>query len=251
MKSNDGSWNFYMCRLNGKPASIFLDLKADRFREDFPELLVVFVQLRQPNPQNGMSTQADYQALIEIEDALDTRLAGLGTEMICRVTTDGQRQFYYCARQQFAADLSQVQAKFPDFAMQQVWRSDPAWKQYYEVLYPGEEDIQCMKNRDVLESLKQHGDKLTAAREICHWSYFPERATRDAFTDQLRAAGFHIKACNDTKTKNPDDQRKFAAVYAREGFVDYASINQITLEVFRLTKRFGGDYDGWETQVVK
>jgi len=247
----EGTWNFYLCRLDGHMASIFLDLDARRFREGLPELFIIYVPLLDPNPQNGMSTNTEFQTLTAIEDELAPHLrATANARPIGRITTDGHRRFYYCAPRQVAIDLSPITSKFSAYRMKVFWQPDQ-WTYFDKILYPGEDDLQCMKNRDVLIELKKHGDKLIVPREITHWSYFAEATARDAFVDQVRAGGYRIISSNATGTKNPDDLRRFVAMYAKDVHVDEDSINRITLELFHLTKRYGGDYDGWETQVVK
>jgi regulator of RNase E activity RraB len=42
----------------------------------------------------------------------------------------------------------------------------------------------------------------------------------------------------------------FGIVVARTQSIDQESIDRTVIELLNLTKRFDGDYDGWETPVV-
>jgi uncharacterized protein (TIGR01619 family) len=246
-----GNWNFYIKRIKDKPASIFVDLSAGKFKAGLPELLVVVIPLVAPDPAHGMSSKSEFQTLVALEDALIRALEPISARPVGRITSNGRRLFFFYAPRTAEPDLSALKSQFPAYKFAVGWQNDPAWKGYSGMLCPNEEEMQSIQNHAVLEALKKGGDNLSLPRDITHWSYFSEPAARDAFVDQIAAAGYRVTRTDEVAPQNPGGSRRFAATYAKEGRVDPNSIDALTLELFHLAKRYGGQYDGWETQVMK
>ena len=89
-------WDFYQCTVNGKPASIYLDLALQGAAPDLTRslLLIVWLDLRFPDPDHRMSTDAEFDALAAIEDRLaDSFKGAYGCTYAGRITTDGRRPY--------------------------------------------------------------------------------------------------------------------------------------------------------------
>ena len=108
---------------------------------------------------------------------------------------------------------------------------------------------QIEKNRSVLELLKKHGDKLAAVREINHWIYFKSFDDLCDYKDIFEKKGFITQNIN--KNEKPDETYPFGLILSREDSADTESINEVTLELSRLAEEYNGNYDGWETPIVK
>jgi regulator of RNase E activity RraB len=249
---DEGRWNFFQRTLNDKPASIFLDLDAHKHQTELPELLAVVVKLRMPHPQHGMTTQEEFETLTNLEDVLVSHIRRpVGTRYVGRITTDGKRIFFFYSAHEFQVDLEPILKRFPGYEIQSRWRHDPKWGQYRHVLFPSEEEMQGIRDRAVVQQLQKVGDALTVVRPVRHWSYFAESAARDAFLDQVKAGGFTVVSAEDVDPKHVKDGLRVVAFYVRSDPVAYKSITDVTRELFRLSKQYGGRYDGWETPVVK
>jgi regulator of RNase E activity RraB len=119
------------------------------------------------------------------------------------------------------------------------------WEQYLNVLYPSPEDLQRIANMDLLDVLVEKGDVLTAAREVQHWTYFRSEQFRALFRDAAVAAGFRFVSESSSKGELP-----FGIVVARTQSIEQNSIDRTVIELLNLSRRFDGDYDGWETPIV-
>lgn len=138
-------------------------------------------------------------------------------------------------------------AQFRAYRFQVTTQEDPGWHGYLDELCPTPEENQCIQNRKVLDHLEAHGDDLTTARDVRHWIYFNEAPDRSAFKSVAEELGYAVESESSTE----DQHRQFGLVIRRREFVIPELIDGTVLELFRLAHRYNGDYDGWETEVVK
>ena len=90
------NWKTYICRVNGKLASILLDFGLGELAplESKPWLLWVWVYFKTPRA-DGLSDGKEAPLLYEIEDALNLRLGQACQAVPCgRITNVGRREFY-------------------------------------------------------------------------------------------------------------------------------------------------------------
>jgi regulator of RNase E activity RraB len=124
---------------------------------------------------------------------------------------------------------------------------DKEWKAYREFLYPNEEALEYMENNKVLINLMEKGDNLAKARQVDHWIYFKNPEDRSKFEAFVKAKEYNIVG----KDKLKDNEYPYQLHISRIDVLDHNTINTITIELKKKAKEFNGDYDGWETFVVK
>jgi hypothetical protein len=139
------------------------------------------------------------------------------------------------------ADFSQYQYSFGA-------KPDKNCEGYLDFLYPNPQQFQTILNRRVVDQLEKGGDKLTKARKVDHWIYFKTEADRASFLQKVTKDGFGASTSSFDK--------KFAAfpyklVITRVDKVDWQSVNEYVIPLWRLASENNGDYDGWETEIVK
>jgi regulator of RNase E activity RraB len=244
-------WDFYLSRINDRPASLFVDvgIAADAPLDACGVRLAILVQQQRPRA-DGLTTQEEADRLWAIEDALLPAVTEWGAIYVGRITTDGRRDFtfYGASATGFDAVVSVALAGFGcDFETQD--QPDTAWRFYFDVLYPTPRDWQSISNRHVLESLKRGGDDLSKPRRIFHWLYFSTPADRERCAELARAKGFGAR--NLETTKKPDAKRPLGLQLHRVDSVAPNAIDAVSLDLFTLAKENSGEYDGWETQIVK
>ena len=126
------------------------------------------------------------------------------------------------------------------------WKPDPSWTQYVEILYPSEEDRQRIQNRKLLDVLEQKGDILQRPRDVWHWIYFRTQTDREEF----RAAVIALKYRVESSPSNNNSEFSNGICIVRFQSVKPSELDDAVIELFRLAKKYCGDYDGWETQVI-
>jgi len=242
-------WGNYFTTINGALASVALDrsLRPKAPLASRPHLLWVKVQLRSPKP-NGLSDRSELQALAGIEDQLSSQLKSVCRAIEAgRVTTAGRRELYYYGADDagFQGAVAAVMQKFNAYTFDMGSTADPEWRQYLNVLFPTGEDFQKMSNMDVLGSLIDAGDTLQPVREVRHRIYFGAPTDRQQFAAKVKGLGYRIGR----EAEGPGDH-PYGLEIARDQSVTPKQIDDAVLELYRLAKQAGAEYDGWEAALV-
>jgi hypothetical protein len=90
------------------------------------------------------------------------------------------------------------------------------------------------------------GDTLTEVRPIQHWAYFPTHDSRAQFTAFIERRFSGIDSHVNPMSKG----REFAVTFWHSGIPDPNSLAAIIDPLKLAAESCGGEYDGWETQVV-
>ena len=95
--------------------------------------------------------------------------------------------------------------------------------------------------------LIESGDALVEARPIQHWAYFSTEESRAQFIALIEQRFSGIDA-----QMNPMSEGKDHAVtFWHNGVPDPDSMTEITGRLSLAAESCGGEYDGWETQVIR
>jgi len=109
------------------------------------------------------------------------------------------------------------------------------------------EELQAVKNFQVLSALAREGDQPETTRKVTHWLYFNGDAARQTCWERLRTKGFVL----DSQHMGEARDERFALQIHHLGPATAGSINPITIDLMHLAYEVGGDHDGWETSVEK
>jgi regulator of RNase E activity RraB len=246
----DDSWDFYFCRVDDAPASIFLNLGFKSVLSGLPEDTLYAVQIQMADPgEHGMGSAAEAELLYPLEDALAKAAAAIALRHIARLRNNGYWQVTFMGPSGQQAELrriadqhlSRLQRSF-----ELVAKEDLNWAYYRDFLYPDDERMQWIKDRHVVEVLEREGDPLTARRRVDHWIYFANEKSRDTFADIVLAQGFSLVSA----PKKDAEKRPFLQVH-RVDSVELEAIHDVTRFLSELAAQHQAEYDGWETSVEK
>ncbi len=246
-------WKSYICKVNDKVASIAFDLAlySGAPMSDKPWLLWVWVYLRSPRP-DGLSDSAELESISAIEEALAQALATACQAVEAgRITTDERREFYFYGAHDNNLDASVRQAmrRFKEYRFDLGRQKDAGWDHYFNVLFPSDEEFEKVKNRDVLDVLAKHGDRLTPVRDVRHLLYFRSTDDRQWFAAKAKELGYKIRL--EYEVENPQGKaHPFALSICRDQSITQAEIDEAVIELFRLAQQISAEYDGWEAQLV-
>ena len=246
-------WDFFLCERDGSTASILVNLGLRALAPDAgrPWRLMVQLKMRDPSP-NGLSNADERRTLDRIDDGLGKSVPAVCNALfVGRMIQSGHWKFTYYAPSaaQFEGTVDHTMREFPDYTYSCAADRDPQWTHYFRALLPTGREAQQVLNRRVLENLQRAGDDLTAPREVSHFIYFQTPFERDRFLESIRTEGF-----DPVESETTDDnvrERRYCVVLRREDFVDFPSIQKTVLYLFDRASGFDGEYDGWETQVIK
>jgi hypothetical protein len=243
-------WDFHMLRVEGKRASMYVDLGLRRDVPDpaLPVMAFVRVHMRAPR-DDGLSSQDEFAPLIALEDELVRALASPETRYVGRCMTNGCRDlvFYVARADGWAERVAAAMRARPEYAFESGSREDAKWSVYLEYLYPSKEALQSIGNRRVCAALEKEGDALVASRPIDHWVFFEPGLDVGAFVVEARELGFALR----DGVLPEAGEGSVRVQLRREDVPSLENIDEVVLPLYRLALRHGGSYDGWETSVER
>ena len=243
------NWDFFMCRIEGAPASIRTNLALIEVAplEGLSQRLQFCIKMKNPRP-DGLSSNEEYPILCDIEDAIGEKAEATGAVSAGVVKSEGflELWFYTQNAEAFAKTCEEALQAFEGYQSGYNIAEDPEWEDYFNFLYPDEFSYQTMQNRKVLMQLEKNGDKMEVPREIDHFFYFKEAAQQQAFAKEAEAKGFKVRFNNDEFVEDRKAEGKeypYMVEATRED--SPLAINDIVWDLLELASPFEGNYDGW------
>ncbi|OKS86169.1 DUF695 domain-containing protein [Mucilaginibacter polytrichastri] len=251
-KRHQEEWDFYLTNINDLPGSIMVDLGLRKIApvNNKTHIVSVSVKMKNPNPE-GLSTEEELNSLGDIEDRLvDFMTEARKAIFAGRTTSNGSRDFYFYVGDTMLIDktISEAMVAFPGYEYDFGTNEDTDWKCYLDFLYPLPSQMQSIQNRRVINSLEKNGDPLTKERQVDHWLFFKTETGRDLFLSKIAEEGFNIVTNNYDKDLGDTPYR---LQISRIDKVDYNSIDDYVIMLWKLAAKCDGEYDGWETSVEK
>ena len=243
------NWDFFMCRIEGAPASIRTNLALIEVAplEGLSQRLQFYIKMQNPRP-DGLSSNEEYPILCDIEDALGDKAEAIGAVLAGVVKSEGflELWFYTQNAEALAKTCEDALQTFEGYQSGYNIAEDPEWEDYFGFLYPDEFSYQMMQNRKVLMQLEKNGDKMEVPREIDHFIYFKEAAQQQAFAKEAEAKGFKVRFNDDEFVEDRKAEGKeypYMVEATRED--SPLDIDDIVWDLLELASPFEGDYDGW------
>ena len=212
------NWNFYMCTVDEKAASIRLNFALTEIApvEDYTHRLTIFIKMNNPT-EDGLSSNEEYPILCDIEDEVVDRLETLEDIFAGTVKTQGRLELYLFTKNPEKSEelCKEALTKFPDYLWKTYIDEDKEWDFYYNFLYPDVYSYQTIMNRSVIENLLENEDKLEKEREIDHWLYTDDNIETFALAWMF---GYTIK-------KDKRYRVKMKGLSERYSYLNYDSID--------------------------
>lgn len=243
------NWDFFMCRIEGVPASIRTNLALIEVAplEGLTQRLQFYIKMQNPRP-DGLSSNEEYPILCDIEDAIGEKAGATGAVLAGVVRSEGflELWFYTQNAEALAKTCEEALQTFEGYQSGYNIAEDPEWEDYFGFLYPDEFSYQTMQNRKVLMQLEKNGDKMEVPREIDHFIYFKEAAQQQAFAKEAEAKGFKVRFNDDEFVEDRKAEGK-EYPYMLEATREDSPLNidDIVWDLLELVSPFEGNYDGW------
>ena len=108
------------------------------------------------------------------------------------------------------------------------------------------DEVNASATKRVLEILLAQGDALEQVRDIHYFAYFPAPEARANFIEKALSAGFKLGGTSEPCKPGAD----FGAILTSADIPDEQTLEKIAELLTRLAENEGGNFDGWETQIV-
>ena len=243
-------WELYPCEMKGHQAFVAYDhgIKDEIDVLDLPWFLWIRVAFKSPSNE-GLPQEAEYEALSALEDQIKDAVNQLKGVYVGRVTVAGHRYYHAFVKadqEAVAAVIASVSAR-SSYELRFSLKEDPDKDGYWEALFPTEAERQVMADMKVIDALRAQGDALEEPRPVEHWIYFKDRSALEAFIAWSKENGFHVKAVNEPH----EEFSEFSVGLSHECVPTLREISSVTLMLSEQAEMMGGEYDGWETPLVK
>lgn len=255
MKQNfneiEQNWNFYMCRIDDKPASIRLNLALSNIApiEDYKKRISIFVKMNNPS-EDGLSSNEEYPILCDIEDKVINKIETLEDIFAGTVKSDGKLELHIFTKNPEKTEKLCKEAfkNFPNYKWDYSIDEDIEWDIYFNFLYPDIYSYQAMMNRNIIENLMNQGDNLEKEREIDHWLYFSSEENINLAIKKVDELGYKVLSM-----EKLDDGREesYQLNISRMDNAKFKHINEVVWELVEIAESLDGYYDGWGCLITK
>lgn len=240
MRQDDGNVYSFMVDLAFRDEGLFPD--ATR-----PVLILIETAFERP----GDKGMGDHEEMGQLDGVFDEALGAMSASGACfvaRARYEGKAQFVMYGSASAAAALAPViTSAFGTRKFTVEQRDDPTWSAYATML-PTALEERSMQDLMVVEQLRGAGDPLTVKRDVCHWAYFPDEQTARRFAAAVEKDGFKTEV---NESPEPKPGQMWGVKASRDDAVAYPGITDITGMLVERAAAHGGEYDGWEAEVVR
>lgn len=244
-------WAVFLREEAAGPSVITADLGWARVAPlPYHNKLLVLSVLAEGELPSGFPTEREIGIANRLQDQLIRALEKPGQGIFVGSSTSfGRKTFFFYLNDSRDPEriTGQVLAGFRSRKVEQEVRKDPQWGAYFNILFPSSGEMQEIRNERVLQGLQSAGDALRRPRPIDHWIYFPGPEQRDSFLREARAEGFGFVEMNE----KAEGENPYSLHIIREDSIHVPRIHELTRSLQEKAEKYSGEYDGWETVVVR
>ena len=250
--THEEDWAIYFCTVGeDQLGSVLVDLGLNEIAPIQSKSTLAAITTFMKNPtEEGLSSAEESEKLNQIEDFfIDKITANHNAIYPGRLKFGGKILSYlYCEdTNDFDNTFEEIKNQFPNYKFEYTIKEENNWRTYFEVLFPSEFEMQVIQNGRVIENIESHGDNLEKERQVDHWIYFKTENDRESFLRSIKDENFEIINKDETGLED----RPFQLRIARVDKVDYENVNEYVMSLWQKAQQHNGDYDGWETFIVK
>lgn len=253
-------WDAYQSTSHDSPCVVRLDLGI---REEAPiqnanKLAKLHIQTK-----SLFSKKLNFDLVNEIEDVIYSQLTE-NDFYVGAITRPDTRSFYIYTKDEdtLRNTLESIVSRYKKIQVDLSFEEDAEWGFYLQELYPDQSEDQWVLDRDVMDQIKRrwvmdksvtdqlekHNDASHIPREVLHWIYFMDEESREAFKKEVSKSGYQIVEENKLEE---EQECAYQLLISHISAVDLDTINKATTRLLTAAQAVGGNYDGWETQIVK
>lgn len=249
------NWTVYIGRLEDNPAVFRLNLGLEEIAPitQYPQSVRLTFELKEPDG-NGFSNNRERDFLYTIEDEEIMPLLNESDILTGIVTYQGTITWYFYTENTSDLEkrLQSIVTKHPDYGTQIKTTDDTDWKIYFEFLFPNIYEMQSIHNSNLQEHCEEAGDHTDQERPIEHWLYFQTEKDMNNAIAKAETLGFSVYnrgKIEPEEGEDPNEDLGYRLILSKVNSVD--NIDPDTWDLIDLALDTHGEYDGWETVLVK
>ena len=245
-------WENYVKAVDGHKAMVSFNASVADIVPDAEYMYVSFVKAKLNNPkEDGLVTEEEANDVGFIEDRLEMEsLRWRSGQYIGRIISQGYVTFIYYLKLDFewGDTVAAAMSHFKEYSYELGSRVDMEWEVYQKLLFPTIKEWQMISNHHSCDQLKEQGDNLRLERAIEHKAYFTTKEERQNFIALIEAENFK----NQKEMEVPfNDKTMYGVQFYRLDIPFYYNIDELTMKLIDMSNSCNGNYDGWESSLVK
>ena len=247
-------WNAYRSWLDDDPAVFRLNLALDEVApiEGFSYCVRITIELKNPD-ENGFSTNERPQ-IYAIEDQILRPLQSDKDILVAVLTARGEVTWYFYSKAPEALQerLSATWDTSMGYTYQVECSEDKQWNFFLKGLYPNIYEKQTIYNREILSACQENEDQVEVPRPIEHWLYFDTEQDMLSAIEKAAALGFTVYSSEKVvpeEGKEVQEDLGYCLILSKENTP--IDIDGDTWNLIDIALDTHGNYDGWETILVK
>ncbi|MBC8238054.1 MAG: DUF695 domain-containing protein [Helicobacteraceae bacterium] len=245
-------WESYVKQIDGHKAMVSFNAGVSDIVPDTEYMYVAFVKIKLNKPkEDGLVIDEEADDVGFIEDRLEMEsLRWRSGKYIGRIISQGEVNFIYYLKLNFEWNdtVKAAMDNFEEYTYESGSRTDTEWEVYQKLLFPSLKEWQIIANHHSCDKLKEQGDNLMVDRAIEHKAYFSSEQDRQSFIDLIEAENF----TNQKDMEVPFNKKiMYGVQFYRWDIPFYYNIDELTMKLIDLSDTCNGNYDGWESSLVK
>lgn len=249
------NWAVYIGSVAQKPAAFRVDLGLEQKAPmtDYSHRISITTYLKNPT-EDGFPQENEYEEIYQIEDKISQALEEKGAILCGVVTREGEVCWYYYTQDKSSAEQVLSDIKTSDFGynLETKISDDANWEAYFQYLFPNIYEMQGIQNDRVRQQCKEAGDQLSSEREIQHLLYFSTETNMRNALAKIEEFGFKILEAGEIDLENEESQSEPVGFKILASKINSPQdIDDDTWNLIDIALDHNGEYDGWETQIIK
>jgi hypothetical protein len=245
-------WESYLKPIDGHKAMVSLNAGVADDVPDTEYMYVAFVKVKLALPkEDGLVGEEESHDVGFIEDRLEMEsLRYRCGKYIGRIISHGEVNFIYYLKLHFEWQnvVESAMGHFKEYSYEFGSRLDTEWEVYQKLLFPTIREWQIIANHHSCDRLLEQGDNLHQERAIEHKAYFETLGDRESFIELIKEKNFKIQKQTEVPFR---EKTMYGLEFYRVDTPHYYHIDTLTMEIIEMSQHCNGQYDGWESSLVK
>lgn len=248
-------WNVYRGWIEDDAAIFRLNLALDNIAPiaNYIECVKITIPLKNPDAQ-GFSTDEEREIIYDIEDKLIEPLNHQKNIFVAVVTHQGYVTWYLYSQngKELEEEIRKKENKYPDYSFQIKISKDNEWNIFFKGLYPNIYEMQAIQNRSVISNCQKYGDLVDKERLIEHWIYFDTESDMLQAIEKAKALDFSVEESEKIQPEEGEQETEDLGYRLILSKVNAPiNIDEDTWDLIDIALDTHGNYDGWETPIIK
>lgn len=245
-------WVAYNALLGEHYSNFFFDLGLVRIQpmEELNNLLQIVIPIQAPD-EYGLPLNDEIRTLNQLFDELENAYSAQFELMpVGYVVSNKTCSFYFCVKSIFDYEkiAEEVLKNHPGYRYVTNLIKNDCGAICTDMFFPCYQRNELVQHIIVIAQLEENNDLLSVSRPVDHWSYFRTEKGRADFVELIQQEGFQVE----NLSEDFDQETWIYGVhFKQDSSVDRETIFNLTQHLWDLAFQCYGNYDGWETFVLK